>query len=251
MRFLPLATFGLVCFLSSANAAQAQALPPIAAEVIVAVKDMDDAFDELDRVREVVKDIEEKRTPSVTDNRWTDLAANNEKAALEIAAAPVPSDYTASQYTVSLAALQDCSQRSDTVARLKGFLGELSGIRNAIAASQSRINEHLQRVGTAKGVLTYLIDVHSKLATDAYPLYGSMFLWDWFELDTSVRKSLGLVDSALNRQKQHTDATLATIDARFANLQGNIQTVANMSCPPVGQWSGSVTRTKPGFRSIS
>jgi hypothetical protein len=73
----------------------------------------------------------------------------------------------------------------------------------------------------------FKIEVHEELVS--VPIYGSIFQWDWFELNTDVSASLGDLTSALKAQKKKIDEEVGKLSLYIPNLQGNLSQLEGLS----------------------
>ena len=226
------------------NISSAQTASNVIADTVRAYHEFDEASGDLEKVKGVVKDIEENRKPSVTSNEWSNLAASYEEAARAFAALPLQPQLDDSRFSVSLDELRQCGARAATLERVRGYLQHLRSVSTTQAKTIAYNEQMLRRVDASKESLTYLIDVNAKLATATYPLYNSLFAWNWFELDTSVRRSLGNLQSVLEKRKKRFDEVATALTLRISNLEGNLATLEGLQCGLAGNWSGTVTRTQ-------
>lgn len=209
----------------------------LSTQVYDAIKKGKDGLEELKKVEGVVKDIEAGRTPSVTSNQWADLAKKYREAAKQIREAPLPTAFDKSKYAFSLDEFRNCDTREAGLAKARGYLNELRDARTRGEQASAALDSALSEAGTARAALKYLIEVHEKLVN--VPVYGSIFQWDWFELNTDVSASLGDLTSALNAQKKKVGEEVGKLAVYISNLQGNLSQLEGMSCSLAAHWKGN------------
>jgi hypothetical protein len=208
-------------------------------KVYAAIKKVKGGVADLKKVEEVVKEIEAGRTPSVTSNQWADLAKKYKDAAKEIKDSPLPTDFDRSKYAVSLEQLTNCDTREEGLTKIKGYLKELQEARTRGEKAVADLDDSLSDAERSRVALKYLIDVHEKLIN--VPIYGSIFQWDWFELNTDVSASLGDLTSALKAQKKKINEEIGKLSLYIPNLQGNLSQLEGLSCSLVGHWKGTAS----------
>src|SRR5437588_2713084 len=94
----------------------------LSVKVYDAIKKGKDGLGDLNKVEDVVKDIEAGRTPSVTSNQWTDLAKKYREAAKQLREAPLPTEFDKSKYAFSLNEFKNCDTREASLAKARGYL---------------------------------------------------------------------------------------------------------------------------------
>jgi len=208
----------------------------LSVKVYESIEEARKALGEIEAVQAVVQDIEAGKTPSVTQNQWTGLGDDYKALAKKIREAPLPTDFDKEKYTVSLSDLKSCSTREASINKLRGFLQELKDARKRGDAGLIQLGASLSEADKARVALKYLIDVHEKLAS--IPVYGSIFAWDWFELNTDVSASLSDLTSALKSQQKKLQGELAKLNLYIPNLEGNLTLFDPATCSVVGKWEG-------------
>lgn len=228
-----------LCFHLPARADVDPNLLKLGIKVYSAIKKAKSSLGELKKVEEVVKDIEAGRTPSVTSNQWADLAQKYRNAAKELKEAPLPTDFDKSKYAFTLEQLRNCDTREESLTKARGYLKELQDARARGQQAVKDLDESLSEADVARAALKYLIEVHEKLID--VPIYGSIFQWDWFELNTDVSASLGDLTSALKAQKKKINDELEKLSSYIPNLQGNLSLLEGLSCSLAAHWKGTAS----------
>jgi hypothetical protein len=228
-----------LCFHLPINADVDPNLLKLGVKVYEATKKAKDSLGEMKKVEGVVKDIEAGRTPSVTSNQWADLAQKYREAAKELKEAPLPTEFDKSKYAFSLDEFRNCDTREGSLTKARGYLKELQDARQRGQQGVAALDESLSDADAARDALKYLIDVHEKLIT--VPIYGSIFQWDWFELNTDVSASLGDLTSALKEQKKKINDELGKLSSYIPNLQGNLSQLEGLSCSLAAHWKGAAS----------
>ena len=195
-----------------------------------------EALKDLRNVEQVIKDIEEGKTPSVSENKWADLASKYRAVAKQIREAPLPTDFDQTKYKISLDELTNCSTREASVAKLRDFLKELKEAQIRGEKASKDLDNGLSEADKARASLRHLIEAHKKLV--GVPIYGSIFIWDWFELETDVSASLADLTTALKSQRKKVTEELAKLSLYVPNLEGNLKLFEPLSCYIVGKWEG-------------
>jgi hypothetical protein len=208
----------------------------LSVKVYEAISKANEALEDIKNVEQVVRDIENGETPSVTENKWAKLGEKYSTVAKEVRQAPLPTDFDQKKYKVELNDLQSCATREKSLTKIKGFLQELKEAQVRGQNSIIDLDKSLFEADKSREALTYLIKVHEKLVD--VPIYGSIFTWDWFELNTSVSTSLGDLTSALKFQRQKIDAELKKLSLYIPNLEGNLTLFDLSQCSIVGRWEG-------------
>ena len=206
-------------------------------EALKSIKEAKDAYGNIEDVRKVVKDIEDGKTPSVTENKWSDLANKYKVAAEHLRNASLSTEFDKSKYSFSFDELKNCDTRQASLTKAKGYLKELKDALERGKTSQADLDLAQKDVDSAKQALKYLIDVHEKLMN--VPIYGEIFQWDWFELNTSVSKSLGELQSALSSRRQRLQNSINLINQYIPNLESNLSLLEKLSCSLAAHWKGS------------
>jgi hypothetical protein len=219
--------------------AQVDHLLKLSVKVYDAIKKGKDGLGDIKKVEEVVKDIEAGRTPSVTSNQWTDLAKKYREAAKQVREAPLPTEFDKSKYAFSFDDFKNCDTRESGLAKARGYLKELQDARQRGGQALTDLDNSLSEADAARAALKYLIDVHEKLVS--VPIYGSIFQWDWFELNTDVSASLGDLTSALKAQKKKLDEEVGKLSLYIPNLQGNLSQLEGLSCSLAAHWKGTAS----------
>lgn len=229
----------LLCFNLPIRADIDPNLLKLGVKVYAAIEKAKGGVADLKKVEEVVKEIEAGRTPSVTSNQWTNLAKKYKDAAKEIKDSPLPTDFDRSKYAFTLEQLTNCDTREESLTKAKGYLKELQEARSRGEKAVADLDDSLSDAERSRITLKYLIDVHEKLIN--VPVYGSIFQWDWFELNTDVSASLGDLTSALKAQKKKINEEIGKLSLYIPNLQGNLSQLEGLSCSLVGHWKGTAS----------
>jgi hypothetical protein len=211
----------------------------LSAKAIEALRAANSALDDLKNVQDVVLDIDNNRTPKVKTNNWSDLAIKYQTAAAKLKSAPLPTDFDNSKYAFSPSELSDCSTREQSLQKGRGYVAELQAAGNRGRTEVQKLDAALARTAKAREALDYLIKVHDKLI--GVPIYGDIFKWDWFTLNTDVLNSLSDLDTALKQNKQKLSTEIAKVKSSETNLQSNLKLIesASVKCAFVGRWEGA------------
>jgi hypothetical protein len=221
-----------------AQTPSAGTLMNLAAELLKAASDAKQASDDLAAVKEVVEKIEAGKPPGVSGNPWAGLAESYRKATEGVVKAPLPA-VDSSSYAFSAAELISCRSRAASLAKGEAFAKELAAASKRGTDSIARLDGWLDQVSKAEAALKYLIDVHTKLIK--VPIYGSIFTWDWFELNTNVSQSLASLRSALSNQRRQLMAATPILQQRADNLTANIKQIGTLSCSMDAHWKGTAS----------
>lgn len=217
----------------------------LAADVYGAVDKARDAVADIQTVESVVKDIEAGKKPSVLENRWAAVASRYREAAEKLKSAPLPTEFDKSKYAFSLAELQSCDTRAAAISKAKGMLAELTDAQKRGAASLAALDAGASHAKASREALKYLIDVHAKLVS--VPIYGEIFKWDWFALETDVSASLGTFESAVDSQRKKLNAEMAKLATYVSNLSSNVSGLEKLSCSIDGRWRGTISADGESF----
>jgi hypothetical protein len=198
---------------------EAQDLLKLSAEVLSAADDLDNSLDNLEKMRNAIKDIENHKTPNIAQNEWGELANQYRKAAQTIDAAPLPTEFDSEKYIVSLNDMMDCQLKEQNVKKMEAYLQELKGGQERGRESIIKLNEIDRKIKISKEVLKYCIDVHEKLSQT--PIFGQKFLFDWLELDTDVTDALNTFETSIRDQRKKITSEKAKLDLYVPNFEAN------------------------------
>lgn len=205
--------------------------------LVNALKDGNDAFDDLSKVKKIAEDIDAGRTPDSGGN-WGKFADKYDVAAKAAKNAPLPSAIDLSAYAISASELSNCTTRPAALTKLQGYLQGLQSAKQSGDGAVAQLDSQLQQIPTAQQALAYIIRIHEKLMVA--PVIGNKFAWDWLDLNTRVSKSLGDYQTALKDQRKRFADDLALLNTRIGNLQANLTALRQLPCSPItGGWSGS------------
>jgi hypothetical protein len=236
LKILNILIISVLTFPTIASAQTDPDLLKLGAQVYDGISKASEALSDLRSVEQVVKDIEEGKTPSVSENRWAKLASNYRSVAKQIKEASLPTDFDQTKYKVSVDELKNCATREASLIKLQGFLKELKEGQVRGKAAMTDLERGLSEADKAHEALRYLIEVHKKLVN--VPIYGSIFTWDWFELETEVSASLADLTTSLKSQRKKITEELAKLSLYIPNLEGNLTLFDPLSCSIVGKWEG-------------
>lgn len=203
-------------------------LPKLVIGIAKSLNKVKGGIEKIQQVKSLVQEIEMGKNPSVRDNPWASLAEDYKSIAEELETAPLPTDFDAKQYAVSLDDFRRCSTRPRSLQKLEGYLSEL---RDAVARGESAladIQEFESEATKARVALHYLIRVHDKLVN--VPIYGEIFQWNWFELNNSVLGKLNRVDSAITKHKRKITENNKLIKEKVSNLESNLTSIKDLPC---------------------
>lgn len=121
---------------------------------------------------------------------------------------------------VSANELANCSTRPAAIAKLNSYLRDMQQTRLHDSQQVQAMDRQLARIEIAKQQIAYLIGVHEELMK--VPIYGHLFVWDWFDLNTDVRDSLAELESAVQSDRKTYLDRSNNLVQRTIILQGNI-----------------------------
>lgn len=214
-----------------------------------ALQEGKDAFDTLEKVTNLVRQIERGEQPKVSGTPFSDLADKYDRAAKDITTSVTTvTAFDEAPYRVTVADLQDCSRRTSVRTRMSGYASALDKTAVNAAGAIADYDDALKLVAQAGQNMTYLISVNGKLS--GVPIYGSTFLWNWFELETSVRKSLGTFESAVKSARTSMTKQRDVVIQKAANYKANLASLPD-KCTLAGNWEGAMTASDGRSSPIS
>jgi hypothetical protein len=226
--------FFIVCTLSAQN------LLKLSAEVYTSYNEMEGAYENFDKMRSVVKDIENGGKPNIASygSDWSKLANNYKKAAQTIKAAPLVTDFDSKPYAVSLEELTNCYLKEQNFNKLRGFKKELD---DAVVRGQNelkKIADYKILITKTYEALKYLIDINVKLSS--VPIFNEIFQWNWFDLEMGVRPALGELSTAVNQQEKKLKSEIDKVSLHASNLGSNITLLEGSVCLIAGVYKGNI-----------
>jgi len=209
------------------NVVSAQDPLKIASDLYKSFDQLKEAYDDASSVREIVKQIEEGKKPSVADNKWTLLADKYSNSAKSIKSAQLPTQFDQSKYKISIDQIK-CDKLPELIETGTNYLQALKDAKLRGIDALSKLDAAIILGDSTVTTLQYLIKVHDKLIR--VPIYNEIFQWDWFILNTSVSSSLGEFRLALNAQKRILENELHKLNVFIPNLESNLSHITNIKC---------------------
>lgn len=219
--------------------ADAQNMLKLASEVYQAQQELNDAYETVNKVQLIVKDIEAGKTPNIASygSDWSVLANGYKNAAARLRKAPLVTDFDQSKYALSLAELQNCHLRDQNFGKLRGYNTELQQGLQRGQAELAKLQTSKDLISKTQAALRYLIDVNGKLM--GVPVYGQIFQWNWVDLELGVRPALSDLSSAVNEQEKKLKNEMTKVTQQTQNLTSNIALLENSICLVPGTYSGT------------
>lgn len=205
-------------------------LTPIVLEIVDVLSDAKGKLETIQRVKEIVEEIENGEEPSVDENQWSDLADQYDTLASRIEAAELPDNTPPRDLRVPIGDAMRCATRASAVSRLERYSAWLKDNRVKYNEALRDIDRSQDDVRNARSALRYVINAYDELVS--IPIYGEIFAWDWFELENDVKQSLNRVSSALTTQKRRINSNLVTLNTNISNLDQNLVDLRRAVCIP-------------------
>jgi hypothetical protein len=174
---------------------KSQNLLKLSAEVISAANDLQNSLSDLQKMKNAIKDIEEKKAPNISQNEWGELANKYRKAGQVIDKAPLPTEFDSKEFAVSLDDMKNCKLKERNLKKMDGYLIELKEGQERGRESIIKLNKIAAKIKVSKELLRYCIDVHEKLIL--LPIFGQKFAWDWVELEIDVTDALNVFEESI------------------------------------------------------
>jgi hypothetical protein len=195
-------------------------------KLLEALNEAHDAFESLTTLHQAAQDALSGRSVSAGSD-WSTLADRYDHAAQTARSAPLPSDFQ-SKNIVSVSDFMDCSKRTDSMDKLRGYLGDLQTARDQGNVSLSNLDQRLTEIPPAQKALTYLINVHQQLVS--IPVYGQKFAFDWLDLEARVSPALNSLEAELKNQRARIAADVQKLNSEITNYQANLSQLTNVGC---------------------
>lgn len=220
------------------NGLYSQSILKISSEIYKAYDEMEGAVEDLMTVQSIVKAIENGEEPdSEIYSDWSVVANNYRKAAKTLREAPLVTEFDPQPYALSLDELRNCYDKEENFDKLKGFAAELDDAIQRGEQELTKINEQKQQVEKTKEALRYLIDIQPDLIS--VPIFGELFVWDWFALENNVRPAVNDYASALKKHEDRLVKELTSIRQQVSNLTSNTELLESSICLIEGKYTGS------------
>jgi hypothetical protein len=233
------ACYLFICCCPYALAQDGATLVFMSGKAIDAIDKAKGAYSDLVNVDKILTEIEANRTPSIHTNPYAQVADKYNKVAEDLRNAPLPTEFNATIYTITLKDFSSCAARAAGMAKLNGYLKELKAGLQRADMELASIDQALQEEANAEKILKHAIDVHDKLIT--VPVYGEIFKWDWYELRVNVTKSLAELRSALNAQRARIVSDKTKVAAGTATFEANLRVLEQIRCDLLGLWDGTMS----------
>lgn len=209
------------------------------------IEQLKKANSDIQHVSEVVKDIEAGRPVAVKNNEWADLSTRMTTVVNDLTSAGMPTDFDRSAFAVSATALASCTTRSASLKQLEGYVFALRAAEYTGNKQLSSIDATLNELRASAVAVRYLIEVNAKLVS--YPLYGDIFLWNWFDLESRVSKDIGRAESHLETYRKQLKTNVDAARNAADNLQSNVELLNDASCDITGKWIGKCVSDYPAL----
>lgn len=207
------------------------------------IEQLNKANSDIQHVSKVVSDIEAGRAVTVKSNEWADLSTRMTTVVNDLISAGMPTEFDRSAFAVSATALASCTTRSESLKQLEGYVFALRAAEHAGNKQLSSIDATLKELRASAVAVRYLIEVNAKMVS--YPLYGDIFLWDWFDLESRVSKDIGRAESQLEAYRKRLKTNMDAARQAANNLQSNVDLLNNASCEITGKWVGKCVSDYP------
>jgi hypothetical protein len=232
-------TFLTVCFFLFCHSIFSQDLLKLSADVYKSYDELKGAYDNLNKVQNIVKDIEKGEKPDINSygSDWSVLANSYKKSAETIKNAKMVTDFDATPFSISINELNNCYIKDQNFNKLRSYKSQLD---NAVVRGQNelvKVNEYKALIEQTFVALKYLIDVNAKLSS--VPIYNQIFQWNWFDLETGVRPALGELSSAINAHEKKLRQEIDKVKTQGSNLSSNTTLLENSICLINGIYRGT------------
>lgn len=133
--------------------------------------------------------------------------------------------------------LTSCTTHDNAILKLRGQLSELDAALGRAHDLDDKFANSLREVAASRQALNEIRNFYRELVGN--PILQQEFLWDWYDLETSVPASLGRVETALTAQKKKLAQASSSLSIKADNLRSNLSTVENIPCILSGVWRGN------------
>ena len=151
--------FVVYLFLFVSTDLRSQETLKLASEIYNAVDELNNSMEDLGKMKNAIKDIEDKKAPNISDNEWSELASKFRTAADEMKKTPLPTDFDKNKYAVSIDELKNCKLKDVTLKKLNGYLQELRDAQDRGQQSITLFNSVSRKIKISREVLRYCINV--------------------------------------------------------------------------------------------
>ena len=205
-----------------------------------ALNDWTTAYENLDRVRKTLDEIDKGVKVNATQEGWKQLSSQYMKSAQKINEIAMP-EIPGGLFIVSAADLSSCRSRAAALPKLDGYLKAYGDAISSTKRIQVALDGGIKQAAEADKVLRSIAELNLKLSGD--PLFQSIFVWNWFDIENNVLKSLATASDALKKKRKLTEYWLTLHEKEKNNLETNILLAKSASCSVDGTWRGSCTIT--------
>lgn len=203
----------LVCKIKAqtiAHATDDHQLWEIAPEAYKGMATISDAFDAFNKVYDAMKSIEAGTKPDIdqlTDSDWKTLVEVCDEASFDLRRAKYATDFNSAPFTVAPEQFK-CENKAWIIPLLDGYKQKI--IKSIVLGNRdiARLDKSLDHAEKMDQLVRECIKIYQKAA--ALPIYGDIFKWDWYLLESSVRRSVSEYKVEL---KKHRDKYRKEIDA--------------------------------------
>jgi hypothetical protein len=225
----------------------AQLPADLSGKILNAYNEANSAYTNLDKLQSSVEQIAAGKRSDIPpySSNWTPLVENYEKAANDVTALSIPTDFDPSKYTVSLNDMTNCYLRDINFKKLHDYANKMDS--DIIAGNKMLIQlANLKKIADAsQDAINYLKDESAKLSN--VPFFGQTFLWNWFDLDQYVNKSLSHLMNAINAKNKDLQNDINKMSIQKTNLESNINILENSICLIQGKYAGNTSYVIAGY----
>jgi len=239
MRKLLVGIFAVTYVLASSTeiVAEGELYKTVLRGINAARKTSEELFDDVLYVQKTLNNIKEHKALEARTDRWKSLVKNYNQLEISIKGLVVDSSYNDQQFKVSPEEFIACETRGSAVARLRDqvrALGTAVDDAEYVADQLAGIISESSAAGDALDVITKLYEQLIKV-----PIVREKFQWEWFDVETNVRGSLGNVRVAAGQKRKKVLAERDLLLIKKKNLDGNLRDLVKTECSIAGIWDGS------------
>lgn len=218
--------------------AKAQVDFKLTSELLKAIKEHNDGYEQLNKLSTIIKKMEEtsERPETEPDDNWHTLVQNYKNADEDIKAAKLPTDFPVDRYKISAEQFNNCFGKTSNLDILTQYQTELSNAVVFGTQELKTIETEKEKIKSSFAALNYLIDGYALFST--LPIYGGLFTSDLFSLLNTVRPALGEYSASLNNYEKKLRREVDAARLHSSNLQNNINTLRGSFCTLDGVYNG-------------